>query len=102
MVQSLLILATALWLGVAAQPGRHAVSMSGFKFQPAVIHAVVGDTIVWQNHDIVPHTAHADDGSWDTGHMAAKEQRITVVLKRGSKEFTCLYHANMKGKLVVR
>ena len=102
MVQSLLILATVLWLGVAAEPGRHVVSMSEFKFRPAVIHAVVGDTIVWQNHDIVPHTAHADDGSWDTGHLAANEQRITVVLKRGNYEFTCLYHSNMKGKLFVK
>ncbi|HET9440380.1 MAG TPA: cupredoxin domain-containing protein [Longimicrobiales bacterium] len=81
---------------------RHDVSIEQFQYRPAVIHAAVGDTIVWRNQDIVPHTARAKDGSWDTGHMGAKAQRVTVMRSRGEHEFTCLYHSNMKGKLVVR
>jgi plastocyanin len=102
MMHSLLNIASALWMGMAMQSRSHVVTMSEFQFKPAVVHASVGDTIVWKNSDIVPHTAQADDGSWDTKHIAAKQQQITVVKKQGTQEFTCLYHSNMKGKLVVK
>jgi plastocyanin len=102
MLHSVLILATALLMGMATRSRSHSVNMSEFQFKPAVVHASVGDTIVWKNSDIVPHTARADDGTWDTEHIAAKQQRITVVKQQGTQEFTCLYHSNMKGKLVVR
>jgi plastocyanin len=101
MLQSVLLLVVAFWTGAATRPRSHVVSMSDFQFKPAIVHASVGDTIVWQNRDIVPHTAQGDDGSWDTKHIAAKQQQITVVKQRGTQEFTCLYHANMKGKLIV-
>lgn len=81
---------------------RHDVSIEQFRYRPAVIHAGVGDTIVWRNHDIVPHTAQTKDGGLNTGHIAAKAQRVTVMHNKGEYEFTCLYHSNMKGKLVVR
>jgi plastocyanin len=86
----------------AAPPARHTVLISQFQFKPAVIHAAVGDTIVWENRDIVPHTARAADGSWDSGDIPGKAQKITIAKKKGTQEFTCLYHSNMKGKLVVK
>ena len=81
---------------------RREVNIAAFQFQPGVIYASVGDTIVWRNSDIVPHTARARDGSWDSGNIAAKGQQRTVVRKKGEQTFACLYHSNMKGKLIVR
>jgi len=80
---------------------RHTVVMSQFQFQPHVLHAAVGDTVVWENRDIVPHTARADDGVWDTGNIPAKARHVMVVRSKGAQSYTCLYHANMKGRLVV-
>lgn len=95
------MLLSVLWSAAAPQPKRLTVTMSQFQFKPQVVHASLGDTVVWQNRDIVPHTATANGGSWDSGDIPGKAQRITVARKRGVQEFTCLYHANMKGKLVV-
>lgn len=47
----------------------HRVEISGFEFSPSELTVSVGDTITWINRDIAPHTATADDDSWDTGTL---------------------------------
>jgi plastocyanin len=43
------------------------------------VEAAVGDTLVWSNADVVPHTAMADGGGWDTGSIpAGGEGRVVV------------------------
>jgi plastocyanin len=83
------------------RPATRTVELAGFVFNPLVLEAQVGDTIVWLNRDIVPHTA-TDPGSWDTGAIPAKGTARTVIRKKGEYDYTCIYHSNMKGKLVVR
>src|SRR2546423_277336 len=40
------------------------------EFHPAVLTVAAGDTVVWVNRDIVPHTATATGGTkWDTGQL---------------------------------
>ena len=85
-----------------APPVRRTVNIELFKFQPAVVQAAVGDTIVWVNKDIVVHTATATDKSWDSGEIAAKKRGITIARKKGAQDFICLLHPSMKGKLIVR
>ncbi|MGQ0815145.1 MAG: cupredoxin domain-containing protein [Gemmatimonadota bacterium] len=92
----------AFALPMLVAPQRRTVALSQFQFKPQVLRASVGDTLVWQNHDIVPHTATADDDSWDSGDIPAKGSRTMIVRQKGEQPFTCLYHANMKGKLIVR
>lgn len=102
-----MILRTGLLLGLtlaafgAGSPKRHAVTMAQFQFAPRVLHVSVGDTVVWVNHDIVPHTATANDKKFDSGDIPAKAQRTTVMRSKGEHTFICLYHSNMKGKVVV-
>jgi plastocyanin len=93
-----------LWaaLLVPPAPKRHRVVMQNFQFKPTIVHGSVGDTIVWENRDIVPHTADANDKTWASGHIGGHAQRITVIKRKGEQAFTCLYHSNMKGKLVVK
>ena len=102
MMTTRMLVLTTLILMATSPSKRHRVVMSQFQFEPRVIEVSAGDTIVWENQDIVPHTARADDGAWDTGNMPAKSKHITVAKKKGEHAFTCLYHSNMKGKLVVR
>ena len=96
--------AGAAWSSGAAAhvaPRRHVVEMRGFKFVPERIQAAVGDTIVWINRDIAPHTATAKAGKWDTGNVAAQAQARTVVARKGVQAFLCVYHPTMKGVLIV-
>ena len=84
------------------QPRQHTVVLSAFQFAPREVRVSVGDTVRFENRDIVPHTAKADDGTWDSGHIAAKAKAHIVARQKGEYAFTCLYHSNMKGKLIVR
>lgn len=81
---------------------RHVVVMHAFKFEPAVLQVAAGDTIVWENRDVVPHTATAADKRWDSGNIPAHAQRVTVVSGHGEQPFICVYHPNMVGKLIVK
>lgn len=93
-----------LWAVLIAPPTvrRHTVVMEQFAFKPMVVRAAVGDTIVWDNRDVVPHTADANNKLWTTGHVGGQARAVTVVKRKGEQEFTCLYHSNMKGKLIVK
>ena len=85
----------------AVEPVKHVVAMQGFVFQPAVATANVGDTIVWVNHDMVPHAVAATKGGWASGSMARNATWRLVVRKAGTVEYLCPFHPTMKGTLVV-
>ena len=90
---------------IAAAGAVHAetitVQMSNVAFAPATINAKVGDTIVWNNGDIVAHTATARDKSWDLMVLPKKSASLTIK-KAGSIEYYCKYHPNMVGHIEVK
>jgi len=81
-------------------PVSHEVVMRGLAFEPASLEAAVGDTIVWVNRDVVPHTATSD--YLDTGNVGAGEDRFVVLDRKGVVEYVCAYHPTMKGTVDVR
>jgi len=85
-------------------PGRqvHQVSITGFKFTPPALEVHVGDIIEWKNVDFVPHTATANDGSFDTGRLQAGEAKRVAAKKQGQFSYFCRYHITMKGSLIVQ
>lgn len=91
-----------VWSGTAiAKRREHRVKIGDFEFSPAALEVSVGDTILWVNHDITPHTATATDGSWDTGELTkGAEARTAVTAKMGSDYF-CAFHPMMKAHLVI-
>ncbi|HEV7586574.1 MAG TPA: hypothetical protein VGO40_00495, partial [Longimicrobium sp.] len=69
--------------GGARAPARHQVEIRAFVFSPAAQAARPGDTLVFVNHDAVPHTATAADGSWDTGAIPANGTKAVAVPAAG-------------------
>src|SRR5206468_12016366 len=57
--------------GGAHKSATTAVSMEDFFFSPASVTVHVGDLVTWHNTGKEPHTATADDGSFDTGTVTA-------------------------------
>src|SRR4051812_37207134 len=47
--------------------GQNAVTIQNFAFSPATLTIKVGDKVTWTNQDSAPHSATADDNSFDTG-----------------------------------
>jgi plastocyanin len=86
-----------------AAPQRHVVEIQGMKFQPEVLAVQRGDTVVWINRDIVPHTATSTRKSgWNTGTLAQGDSGQYVVRHRGEDPYFCQLHPVMLGKLIVR
>jgi plastocyanin len=97
---ALLILAGA---SAAASGSRtHTVVLRGMKNLPATLVVNVGDTVVWRNEDVVPHTATDRGKSFDSGSIEPGGSWSYVAKRKGTYSYYCAYHPNTKGKLVVR
>ncbi len=75
------------------------VEMKNIAFVPSVVQAHPGDTIVFQNHDFVPHTATAREKSFESGSIAPDSSWRLVAGKSAS--FYCTFHPNMVGAIKV-
>ena len=83
-------------------PRAHTVSIRNFAFDPAEVAVATGDTVVWSNADVVPHTATATDTVWDSRSIGANGTWRFVAGARGRHEYYCVFHPTMKGAIVVR
>ena len=84
-------------------PQRHVVEIRGMAFHPEVLEVRRGDTVVWINSDIVPHTATASRKSgWDTGTLLQGKSGQYVASHGGEDPYFCKLHPVMLGKLIVR
>ena len=88
--------------GCAGAPRTHTVVMRNFGFDPATVTVAVGDTVAWSNADLVPHTATARDGAWDSKSIAANGAWHLVAATPGTHDYYCVFHPGMKGTIVVR
>jgi plastocyanin len=76
------------------------VTIDGMRFQPERIVARPGDTVVWTNRDLVPHTATAD-GAFDSGTLQPGASWRSAAPPKGSHAVRCTLHPTMKAVLVV-
>ncbi len=84
---------------VPAQAAVIQVTIDNLDFLPAGIQAKTGDTITWNNKDIVAHTATVR-GGFDV-MIPAKQSASLVMKKPGSFDYYCRFHPNMKGRIAV-
>ncbi len=92
-----------LFCVLGALPARAAtiqVTVEKLGYTPAEITAKVGDTIEWDNRDILQHTATASNGDWSV-MLPPKKKGSIVVKKAGTFDYYCKFHPNMKAKLTV-
>lgn len=79
-----------------------AVVIQGFAFAPTPITVAKGTTVTWTNKDAVPHTATADDGSWDTGNIASGASKSLTFANSGTFAYHCTVHPMMKSSVIVQ
>ena len=84
---------------VAARAQAFEVIIADMTFTPATIRAAPGDVIVFRNEGRRPHTATADDGSFDTGRIQPGEAREVTV--QNATGFVCRFHPRMTGTVQV-
>ncbi len=82
---------------------RHVVEIRAMAVHPAVLEVARGDTVVWVNRDIVPHTATATGvAAWDTGTLAAGQDGLVIAGGAGAIAYVCVLHPVMRGRVIVR
>jgi plastocyanin len=77
------------------------IVLNDYTFSPAVITTTVGMTVTWANHDVVWHTAHADDLSYSSGLLRIQGSFRHIFEEAGEYEYFCAIHPSMRGKVVV-
>ena len=87
-------------LGTSAAAKVIHVDIEKLVFNPKTVTAEVGDTIEWTNHDIVAHTATADDKSWEVV-LAARATGSYVIQSAGDISYFCRFHPNMRAMIKV-
>ena len=85
----------------ADAPKVHDIAIKAFTFDPAQVQVRVGDRIRWTNMDLAPHTATADDFSWDTEALAKGAFAEVVVTDRMETSYFCAFHPHMTGEIEV-
>jgi plastocyanin len=93
------------WFGVEAlnasapKPATHTVTIDASRFEPARLRVHVGDTVVWTNKDLIPHTATAKDGAFDSDTLAAGASWRFTVTAKGATDYVCRFHPTMAGRI---
>ena len=85
---------------IAAASG--SVAIADFSFAPTTITINQGDTVTWTNNGPTPHSATADNGSFDTGIFPAGQSRTQTFNEAGSFSYFCTPHPQMRGTVVVQ
>ena len=89
--------------GCGPRPVRRTVEIQALTFVPAMVVVSVGDTLVWNNHDLFPHTSTVDGAAgWDTGLIPADSSRTAVARRPGTYNYECKVHPTMRGQVIVR
>jgi plastocyanin len=87
--------------GPSGKPTTHTVVVENLRFAPEALEIRRGDTVVWENRDLVPHTATAE-GHFDSGNIAPKAAWRHRFDAAGTLVVVCRYHPTMKAQVTVK
>ena len=87
---------------IAIAAASTSVTISDFQFAPGGVTVNVGDTVTWTNAGPTPHSATANDGSFDTGIMDEGGSGSHTFTEAGTFSYICTPHPNMQGTVTVQ
>jgi plastocyanin len=89
---------------IAASPVRAEdlqVKIDNFTFNPQQITVKAGTTVVWTNHDDIPHTVTSKTGAFKSNALDTDDKFSFTFATPGSYEYFCSLHPHMTGSIVV-
>jgi plastocyanin len=89
---------------IAASPVRAEdlqVKIGNFTFNPQQITVKAGTTVVWTNHDDIPHTVTSKTGAFKSNALDTDDKFSFTFATPGSYEYFCSLHPHMTGSIVV-
>ena len=101
MVATLTVRADAPLVAATKAP-TNTVQIKNFAFKPATLTAKAGATVRWRNVDAAPHTATANNRSFDSKILNRNGSYARRFARPGTYAYICALHPVMRGKIVVR
>ena len=92
---------TAASAGGAAE-STDAIEIADFKYDPETVTVKAGTEVTWTNSDDAPHTATADDSSFDTGDLETGDSQSVTLDQPGTFSYYCRFHPFMKATVEVQ
>jgi plastocyanin len=77
------------------------VQIIDFAYDPDPVTIEEGGKVIWINRDAAPHTATADDDSFDTGRLNAGNLKSESFKEPGEYAYFCEIHPEMRGTVEV-
>jgi plastocyanin len=77
------------------------VEIENFAYNPDPVTIQAGGKVIWINRDSAPHTATADDGSFDTGTLEEGKLKSETFKQPGTYAYHCEIHPEMHGTIEV-
>jgi plastocyanin len=85
-----------------AKPVTHTVTIEEMQFKPAELTVKVGDSIVWVNKDMFPHTATSKAKAFDSQQIDPGQSWTYRAMKKGAGPYICALHPTMLGTLRIK
>jgi plastocyanin len=77
------------------------VGIDNFAFVPAELTVKPGATVIFENHDDIPHLVVAVDGKYRSKALDTNDKYSVTFDKPGEYAYFCGLHPHMKGKIIV-
>ena len=78
------------------------MTIADFSFTPGSLTINQGDTVTWVNNGPTPHSATANNGSFNTGILKAGQSASHTFAQAGTFSYFCQPHPFMKATIVVQ
>ncbi len=82
-------------------PSTQVIEIRDMAFHPPDVRVRPGDTMVWINRDMFPHTATQVDSAWASPTMAPGASWRLVAARPGDIAYLCAFHPTMRGHITV-
>jgi plastocyanin len=85
-----------------SRPAATDVTIDNFSFAPPDLKVPVGATVIWTNHDDIPHTVVSTDKAFKSKVLDSDDKYAFTFATAGTFTYFCSIHPKMTGKVIVQ
>ena len=82
-------------------PAGLSVAIGNFTFTPAVLTVTAGTSVIWVNHDDIPHTVTAQDHAFSSTGLDTGDFFSHTFAAAGTYAYYCTIHPKMTARIIV-
>jgi amicyanin len=96
------VVGALLAFGAMAAQEANAVTIDNFTFGPPELTVPVGTTVMWVNHDDIPHSVVDKNKAFRSKALDTDDAYSFTFASAGTFDYFCGLHPHMVGKIIVK